>query len=106
MEASRDFIWRRRPKLADDVHKHDIWHDPWATAEGRALSACVDEAMAALAERDYAERAARQATGKHARRPKADALARRKALLGNLFANLLVLHLTGPSGARLIVNVS
>lgn len=95
----------RKPATTDAMRDR-AFHDLWMTAQGPALCQPVADATAALADLDAEARADRQRAGQPTRRPHAAELERRKAMIGNIFANLLWLHHDKQGRYRLIVDLS
>lgn len=77
-----------------DEPPKDIHHDPWLLALSPALVELVD-AIFVKTERARAG----------SRKPRRDAVERRRAVLGNLIANLAVLASSHPPGSRLAISL-
>jgi len=96
-----------KPPRGKEAMKDRIWHDLWATAEGPALCSVVHEVIAALDALDEARRAHLKAAGKRVRMPHAVEVERRRAVVGNILANLLWFHHAGHVGrTRVIVSLA
>lgn len=97
---------RRKPPAPAEAMRDRAFHDPWMTAQGPALRSGVADVMAAVGQLDAAHQKKRSAAGERTRRPQPEEVERRKAMIGNILANLLWLHHHRQGRSRLIVDLS